>query len=320
MNDKCNMTKVPDPMRFAQTHRRRLSLAIAALPLLIAGQCSRTAFAQDMPLSQILIEGEGWELVAAGFQYAEGPAVDAGGNVYFSDVPNSKIHRLDGDGHVTTVVESSDRTNGLMFGPGGRLFGCRNGLSQIVAWNLDDAAANPSVLASDVSSNDLVVTRAGDVYFTDPQHHQVWLVTAAGEKRVVDTGIGRPNGIILWPDQKTLVVADSDGPHLWTFRVEADGGLAYKQPYYTLRMVEGREGSGADGMTVDAKGRLYVATHAGLQVFDPTGRMSGVLLSPQAKRLSNVTFAGPDLSLLVVTSTDKVYRRKTKATGVRYAN
>jgi sugar lactone lactonase YvrE len=71
-------------------------------------------------------------------------------------------------------------------------------------------------------------------------------------------------------------------------------------------------------MTVDADGRLYVATYAGLQVFDTTGRLSGVILKPQHQFLSNVTFAGPGLQWLYVTCSDKVYRRKTKATGVLY--
>jgi sugar lactone lactonase YvrE len=307
-------------MRFNNTNASSLTLILTTFALLGLTKPS-PSFAQDMPLSQILIEDEGWELVASGFRYTEGPAVDARGNLYFSDVPNSTIHKLDDSGKVTSFLEQSQRTNGLMFGPGQRLYGCRNGLSQIVSWDVSDthSKTQPTVLVKDVASNDLVVTRAGDVYFTDPENHQVWLATADGEKRVVDTGIGRPNGIIMWPDQKTLVVADSNGPHLWTFRIESDGSLAYKQPYYTLRMVAGREGSGADGMSIDAKGRLYVATYAGLQVFDPTGRMSGVLRLPQAKKLSNVTFGGPDLSTLYVTSTDKVYRRKTKTTGIRYA-
>ena len=71
-------------------------------------------------------------------------------------------------------------------------------------------------------------------------------------------------------------------------------------------------------MTVDTRGRLYVATHAGLQMFDSTGRISGVILSPQNKRLSNVVFGGDKLDTLYVTCTDKIYRRKTKATGTRY--
>ncbi len=156
------------------------------------------------------------------------------------------------------------------------------------------------------------------VYFTDPLNKKVWYVSPQGKKRVVDEGIERPNGLILWPDQGTLVVADTLGPYLWTFRVEPDGSLSHKQPYYTLRMVPGQMGSGADGMTVDAFGRLYVATHAGLQVFDPTGRMSGVILKPQNKFLSNVAFGGPNLGTLYVTCSDKVYRRPTKVRGVRY--
>jgi sugar lactone lactonase YvrE len=63
---------------------------------------------------------------------------------------------------------------------------------------------------------------------------------------------------------------------------------------------------------------LYVATYAGLQMFDSTGRISGVILSPQNKRLTNVVFGGPNLDTLYVTCTDKVYRRKTQATGVRF--
>ena len=71
-------------------------------------------------------------------------------------------------------------------------------------------------------------------------------------------------------------------------------------------------------MTVDSRGRLYVATYAGLQVFDTQGRISGVILSPQSKRLTNVVFGGPKLDTLYVTCTDKVYRRKTQATGIRF--
>jgi sugar lactone lactonase YvrE len=132
----------------------------------------------------------------------------------------------------------------------------------------------------------------------------------------VDEGIEQPNGIILWPDEGTLVVADTAGPYLWTFRIEADGGLAHKQTYYTMRLEPGRRESGADGMTVDSAGRLYVATYAGLQMFDPTGRLGGVIRKPQDAFLSNVAFGGPRLDTLYVTCSDKVYSRKIKATGV----
>lgn len=276
---------------------------------------SVTAWCQDMPLSEILIDGEQWELVAEDLKFTEGPAVDAAGNVFFTDVPNNKIYRIALDGTVTPFVEESHRTSGLIFGPGGKLYGCRRGLKQIVTYDLEGTA---EVIAEDVDGNDLVVNRQGDVYFTEPSRNQIWHIAPSGEKRVVDRGIEKPNGIILWPDQKTLVVADTAGANLWAFRIEADGTLRYKEPYYTMRMTRGHEGSGADGMTVDSRGRLYVATYAGLQFFDTQGRISGVILNPNDKRISNVVFGGQQLDTLYITCGDRVFRRKTKATGVRF--
>jgi gluconolactonase len=70
---------------------------------------------------------------------------------------------------------------------------------------------------------------------------------------------------------------------------------------------------------VDSIGRLYVTTRAGLQMFDPIGRMGGVIHKPVAGRpLSNVCFGGPQLNILYVTAGDKVFRRETQATGIRY--
>lgn len=279
-----------------------------------AGWPGRASFAQDMPLSQVLVEGEGWEVAASGFKFTEGPAVDAAGNIYFSDVEASRIHKLDLQGKVSVFVENSFAANGLMFGPDGRLYACQNGKHRIVAY---DSKGKASVIAEGVESNDLAVTKAGGIYFTDPSLHRVWYISPKGKKRVVDEGIERPLGIVLWPDEGTLVVADTMTPYLWTFRVETDGSLSFKQPYYMLRTIPGRAGSGADGMTIDSTGRLYVCTYAGLQVFDPTGRLCGVILKPQPAFLSNVVFGGPDLDTLYVTSSDKVYRRKTQAAGVQ---
>ncbi len=288
-----------------------------ALGLVVAIACAAAeARAQDMPLSQVLLEGEGWELAASGFKFTEGPAVDADGTLYFTDVPNNRIRKLDADGKVSVFVENSFATNGLMFGPDGRLYGCQNGKQRIVAY---DASGKAATIAEGIESNDLAVTSKGGVYFTDPANRRVWYVSPDGKKRVVDEGIARPNGVILWPDEGTLVVADTLTPYLWTFRVEADGGLKFKEAYYMLQMLPGRSDSGADGMTVDIVGRLYVCTHAGLQVFDPTGRLCGVILKPQPAFLSNVVLAGPKRDTLYVTSTDKLYRRKTQASGVRFA-
>jgi len=283
---------------------------LAALPA--------AAWSQDMPLSQVLMDGENWKLAASGYQFTEGPAVDRDGNVYFVDVPASKIFKLDlKSGAVSQFAENTARASGLMFGGDGRLYACQNGGRAVVAY---DAAAKPAVICSDIDVNDLAVTRDNHIYVTDPKNHKVWHVDPAGTKSVVDEGIERPNGICLWPDQRTLVVADSATEHLWTFRIENDRTLKFKQPYSTLQLttamiIAGQHISGADGLKCDAAGRLYVTSQAGLQMFDPTGRICGVIAKPQEKSLSNVVFAGEKLDTLVVTSGDKVFLRKTKVTG-----
>jgi sugar lactone lactonase YvrE len=267
-----------------------------------------------MPLSQVLIEGEDWQLVGEGYQFTEAPAVSPTGAFYFADVAGNKIYRLNTEGKPEVFVEDSGKASGLMFGADGRLYACQNGGRKIVVY---DAAGAATTIADEVDCNDLVVTAEGAIYFTDPKHKQVWYVSPTGEKRVVDEGIETPNGIILWPDGHSLVVSDTRTLHLWAFRIEADGSLRFKQPYYTMQGVFGRTDSGADGMTVDREGRLFVATYAGLQVFDTQGRLSGVILKPQEKFLSNVVFGDADLKTLYVTCTDKVYRRVTKVEGGR---
>ncbi len=301
-------------------NHRRLPVGLPLVLLLAALVVEETARAQDMSLGQVLIDGQDWQLVAEGYKFTEGPAVDRQGNVFFTDIPANRIHKIDTAGKVSLFAENTAGSNGLMFGPDGRLYACRSGARQIVAYDAagQKASGKFRIVAEDIDSNDLVVTSAGHIYVTDPPKKQVWHIDPKGVKRVVAKGFA-PNGIILWPDEGTLVVTDSDAPHLWTYRVEADGSLKYGERYYQpLALPPGRDRPGSDGMTVDREGRLYVCTHAGLQMFDPTGRLGGVIRKPQEKFLSNVVFGGEKLDYLYVTCTDKVYRRKVKPIGAPY--
>src|SRR4051812_7494400 len=78
--------------------------------------------AQDLPLKDMLIAGEDWKLVGEGYKFTEGPAVDGQGNVFFVDVPASKIYKIDvaKQNTVSVFVEDSFRASGLMFGGDGR--------------------------------------------------------------------------------------------------------------------------------------------------------------------------------------------------------
>lgn len=259
-----------------------------------------------------------WELVSQGHKFTEGPAVAPNGDVYFSDIPNNRIHKVEhATGNVSVYREDTGAANGLMFGPDGRLYACQNGRKRIVAY---DAGGKEAVITEGVASNDLAVNAKGEVYFTEPQAKKVWFVDARGTRRVVHEGISRPNGVRLSPDHSLLAVADSMTRWVWSFQVQEDGSLLHGLPFHRLEVPDelrdGQTWSSADGFTVDNEGFLYVATNMGVQVSDPAGRTSAVLLKPAEANPSNAVFAGPALDTLYVTAGDKVFRRKMKRQGV----
>lgn len=263
---------------------------------------------------EVLADGSEWKLVADGFQFTEGPTANAQGEVFFTDIPNQRIHRIGLDGRVTVFAENTGGANGLKFGPDGRLYAAANGKKQIVAY---DPSGQATVIADGLESNDLCVTSTGRIYVTDPGQKQVWLILPDGSKRVVDQGVRFPNGVQLSPDESLLYVSDTQGQFIWSYQIADDGSLQFKQRYYHLHLADGSTGSGADGMTVDRDGRLYVTTELGVQFCDQAGRVNGIIPKPQAKWLSNVTLGGPDFSELYVTCGDKVFKRSTRVKGVR---
>ncbi len=265
-------------------------------------------------LSLALDPAGDWELVSGGHIFTEGPAVDKQGNVFFTDIPNNRIHRIGIDGKVTVFKEDSGAANGLMFGPDGRLYACQNGRKRIVAYGMD---GSETVVVDGVASNDLVINSKGEIWFTDPPGKKVWFVDAARNKRVVlDKGFEFPNGIVLSPDQSLLMVADSRAKWVWSFQVQPDGSLENGVPFYRLETPDDSSSSSADGMTVDTEGHLWVATRMGLQVLDQPGRVVGILAKPHDGALSNVVFGGPDLDWVFVTAQDRVYKRHMKRKGV----
>lgn len=291
----------------------RSIFALAASALL-----ALPAAAQDMPLTDVLLPGEGWACVADGYAITDGACTDADGNFYFSDVAKGEaIYRLDAQtGKLTEALPGFPGISALQFGPGGKLYACQAKAGRVL--RIDPATGQADVLAEGVKPNDLAVTKEGAVYFTETPKQQITYISPAGEVRAADTGtVNRPNGITLTPDEGTLLVSDHGGERCWAFRVEPDGALAFKAPYITMRLPDPDkpESSKGDGMTADAAGRIYVTTAVGLQMFDPTGRMGGVIAAPQNKPLVSVEFAGPSRTYLYVCCGDKIYRRKTKSPG-----
>ena len=260
----------------------------------------------------VLVDGEDWQLVSEGHQFTEGPAVNDKGEVFFTDVPKGQIFKVGLDGHVSVFVDHSPGVNGLMFGPDGKLYCCQGQKEQIVRY---DADGKEEVVIEDAPSNDLVILADGNGYYTDPKNNRVWRFSSDGQRSVVDEGIEFANGVIVTPDQTLLTVADTRGRFLYSYQIQSDGSLAYKQPDGHLHRGDATGWSGADGMTVDTEGRLYVATAMGVQVLDQMGRVHFIISRPQPSWLSNVVFGGPELDYLYATCGDKVYRRRLAATG-----
>ena len=282
--------------------------------------------AGDLTLHRLLIDGEDWQLVAEGIGFADGACSDAEGNFYFSDLRGNVIYKIALDGTRSTLIEEA--ASGLKFGPDGRLYACENGKKRVIV--IDLATKGIDVLAENVEPNDLVVTRSGFVFFTETGKRQVtFLDPKTKMTHAADTGITGPNGIALSPDQGTVAVSDYRGANMWVFRIEADGALAAKAAYMTMRLPIDpagefkfnadppfRSDSAGDGMTTDTIGRYYVTSAAGVQVFDSIGRLCGVLSRPQpGKPLTSCVLSGPGRAYLYVTNQDKVFRRKVQATG-----
>jgi sugar lactone lactonase YvrE/enterochelin esterase-like enzyme len=265
------------------------------------------------PVMTLLERGEEWQLVSEGHRFTEGPTANAQGELFFTDIPNNRIHKVGIDGTVTVFAEDTGGANGLKFGPDGKLYACANGRKEIAAYGMD---GSKSGVAKDVNSNDLIVNERGDIYWTDPGNRKVWFMAKGGEPRVADEGIERPNGICLSPDQSLLFVADTRNQFVYSFQVQPDGTLAHKQKYFYLHLVDGSTQSGADGITVDSNGNLYVTSEIGLQICDQAGRVNSIIPKPHRAWLSNVAFGGKNLDELYVTCGDRVFKRKTRATGV----
>jgi gluconolactonase len=276
----------------------------------------KAGVSKNQTLDALLIPGEGWQLVGEGYRFTEGPAANAKGEVFFSDVPASKSYKVSLDGKVTEFVADTKRGNGQAFGPDGRLYASASGEQKIVAYDADGKA---TVIAEGIRGNDLVVASNGNIYVTEPNvpapdQSNVWLVKPGGEKKVVDTGLRFSNGVTLSPDQTLLYVPDMRSHWVYSYQIQPDGTLAHKQRYYWLHVPDTADDCGADGMRVDRDGRLYVATRMGIQVCDQAGRVNAIIPTPNG-RVSNLSFGGADGDVLFATCGDKVYKRRLKVKG-----
>ncbi|MFO0916312.1 MAG: SMP-30/gluconolactonase/LRE family protein [Pirellulales bacterium] len=256
--------------------------------------------------------------VAKEYEFTEGPAVDAEGNVYFTDQPNDRILKWSTDGKLTTFLQPCGRSNGLYFDQDGTLLACADEKNEL--WRIKPDGSH-EVLIADFEGqrlngpNDLWVRPDRGIYFTDPyyqrpywKHKQpelkvqgVYFFDPATKqlKRVADN-LEQPNGIIGTPDGKTLYVADIRAGKTYAFDIQPDGSLQNQRLFCEL---------GSDGMTIDRSGNVYL-TGDGVTVFNPQGEKIDHIQVP-ARWTANVCFGGSDHQTLFITASQAVYTLQT---------
>ncbi len=259
-----------------------------------------------------------------GFKFTEGPAADHRGNLYFSDIPNNRIHKIDADGKLSTFLENSRACNGLMLDARGRLVACQGDEKRVIA--IDLASKSVDVLADRCDGkpvgtpNDLVVDQTGGVYFTAPDIGTVFFISSTGKVVRVQSDLPRPNGIILSPDEKTLYVLPSGSGDVLAYPVERPGVVGKAKVLCNLEADPKQPGRpGGDGLAIDVRGRLYLTRPVMKTVFvvDPDGTALDKIRLPEEP--SNCVFGGKNSKTLYVTAGSSVYAVAPGATGHRFA-
>jgi len=270
------------------------------------------------PIEGVVPRGESVRKVADGFRFTEGPAEATNGRIFFSDIPNEKIHIFDpANGEVSVAIEKSGRANGLMFAPSGALLICEGGNRQLTR-KLGD---KKTVLADRYdgkrlnSPNDLVLDGKGGIYFTDPRYGDrsdmemqvegVYYLPRGGELRRVIDDMVRPNGLMFSPDKSILYVADNGAKTVIAYRVGDDGSLERIQKIADMAV---------DGMTMDVLGNLYCTGGPRVVVFAPDGKKRVVIRVPEGT--ANCTFGGPDHKTLYITAHQGLYAIDLAVPGI----
>jgi gluconolactonase len=243
--------------------------------------------------------------------FLEGPAFDREGHLWVTDIPFGRLFRISPAGAWTLAAEYDGEPNGLAFHADGRAF--------IADHKCGLVAMAPGGVPAPILSrvrregfrglNDLVFARNGDLYFTDqgqsglqdPSGRLYRLRGAEGPLECVLDRIPSPNGLVLTPDERHMLLAVTRANQIWRLPLHPDGSTSKVAAF--IQLSGGL--SGPDGLAMDAAGRLAVA-HCGLGmvwIFDRLGQPLLRLRSPRGLSTTNLCF-GPDGRTLYVTESD----------------
>jgi sugar lactone lactonase YvrE len=196
-----------------------------------------------------------------GLVFPEGPRW-RDGKLWFSDMHAHWVMTVDMAGNAEKVVEVPQRPSGLGWLPDGRLLVVSMQDRRLLVMG-DGALRELADLTPHTSGdiNDMVVDGKGRAYIgnfggelSSPQPTTLVMVTPEGQARVVADGLVFPNGTVITPDGRTLIVAETFGQRLTAFDVAEDGSLSGRRVWAELGEAV------PDGICLDAEGAVWVAS------------------------------------------------------------
>lgn len=293
-------------------------------------------------LSGIIKKEAKLEILAEGFEFTEGPLwVEKEKMLLFSDVPANTIYKwTEAEGKEEYLkpggyTEATERggfmgSNGLLLTPDGKLWICQHGDRRIAALNtsLSDPKPAYSTVAGEYdgkklnSPNDLILSKAGNLYFTDPSYglatdsnreidyQGVYKMDPNGKVTMLLDSIDQPNGIAIFPDQKTLLVSNSDPvkKRWYAYDLAKDGSITSGRIFYDASDAPGQ--GLCDGFKIDKKGNVFASGPGGIWIFNKAGKILGKI------KLEGTTAANcaltPDGKTLFITAEKHLLRMKMR--------
>ena len=204
------------------------------------------------------------EIVLDGLAFPEGPRWRED-RLYFSDQHDRRIVAMTPEGKSETVAEVPQQPSGLGWLPDGRML-IVSMLDRRVLRREPDGSlvehADLSTLAPGCT-NDMVVDTAGRAYVGNfgfdmyagatPSLTCLIAVEPDGTARVVAEDIRFPNGTVITPEGRTLLLGESMGACVTAFDIADDGSLVNRRLFAKL------DGVTVDGMCLDAEGAVWTA-------------------------------------------------------------
>jgi gluconolactonase len=260
------------------------------------------------------------ERVVAGLTFANGLAWSRDNFLVFSDVPRDRLMKLTPGEPVAALRENANGANGNAFDAQGRMYTCESRSRRVVR---TDKHGKIEVLAERWNGkrlnapNDIAVRKEGDAYFTDPafgyqqdtrelDFFGVFHISRKGEVDVIAKPKGRPNGVAISPNGRTLYVGNSDERNIRAYDLDRNGAASNERV-----LVSGIEGI-PDAIRVDDNGNLYVAAN-GIVVYSSEGKMVNTI--PMADKPASCAFGDPDLQTLYIAARRSIYRVRLNVKG-----